>query len=131
MWAFGDRPFQRDVGDSWSYEHSYTLRERLLSDAHILPCTQRSALRDNDSFARVNCCGVLLGCMCRPRESWRRRRYFSGTRNFATACDTASWAVFSSWNSLNAPAFSIDNVPNVTYALSIVEWDDNDGFYKR
>ena len=50
---------------------------------------------------------------------------------FATACDTASWAVFSSWNSLNAPAFSIDNVPNVTYALSIVEWDDNDGFYKQ
>lgn len=74
--------FQRDVGDSWSYEHSYTLRERLLSDAHILPCTQRSALRDFDGFTRVNCCGVLPGCMCKPRGSWRRRWYFSGTRKF-------------------------------------------------
>ena len=50
---------------------------------------------------------------------------------FGTACATASWAVFSPWNSLNAPAFSSNNVPNVTYALSIVEWDDNNGFSKQ
>ena len=82
MWAIGDRPSQRDVGDSWSYEHSYTLQERLLSDAHKLPCMQHIALRDVDSSTRVNYCGVLLDCMCRPREGWRRCWYFSGTRSF-------------------------------------------------
>ena len=50
---------------------------------------------------------------------------------FATACAITSWTVFSSRNSLDAPAFSNNNVPNVTYALSIVEQDDNNVISKQ